>query len=990
MQEAKPMVDPNNIKILQVDDDRSLLHISKLMLKTVAPSFDVDSANGVEEAFQKLAEKPYDVIVCDYEMPQRNGLEFLRELKQKDLSIPFILFTGKGREEIAIEALNLGANGYYNKQGSPETVYGELVHGIKSVVAHNHAEVRLIESQATMRAIAESTRDLIWAVNCDDFGLTYFNQGLQEYFLGRKIVLEVGMRPEDLFTAQDYIDQWREFYRRALQELQFTTEYRTITGTKILELNFNVLCNEDRIFGISVFGKDITESKQLGNIIKESEWKYRQIFNTSPDGVYLSTLKDGKIIEVNDRIVEMFGYSKEEMLGKSSFELGLWANYNDRKEIIKTLLSKGIVHKEILWRRKNNAVFPSLLSVSLLRISNQEFTIGIIKDITEQKLAQEALIQSEERWKYALEGAGDGLWDWNAQTNKAFYSAQWKKMLGYENDEIGNTADEWDRHIHPDDKHAVYEKIINHFFEKNDSYECEHRILCKDGSYKWVLDRGKIISFTPEGKALRLIGTFTDISKRKLAEQQLRESEARYRSFIEVTGQLGWKTDSEGGVVDDIPSWRKFTGQSVSEIMGRGWIEALHPEDKVKLQKVKIETAQKKTMFELEYRVRRWDGVYRLFLTRGVPIFDDSGAISQWVGTCIDITERKQAEETLLESEERYRQLYRFSGIGIGYYTVDGRVISFNEIALQHMGGLNLSDVVNKTVFELYPQENAAVYLSRMTSTYKKDKSLEFVDEVSLPSGLKWFLSVFSPVKNSQDHVMGIQVMSVEITKQKTDEMELKESHKKIQTMNEKLHVISSLTRHDIGNKLNIAQTNLLFLKNLPKDDPEFAICLNEIKTALDQSMKIIAFSKQYEKIGAEKPVNVDVGEQFNLAANLRPHGNVIIINSVSGLVVLADSMLQQLFYNLIDNSLKHGKTVTMIELSCEQDTKQIKLVYQDNGQGILEVNKDKIFLEGFTTGGSGLGLKLVKRMIEVYGWTIAESGEPGRGAKFIITIPTP
>jgi signal transduction histidine kinase len=132
----------------------------------------------------------------------------------------------------------------------------------------------------------------------------------------------------------------------------------------------------------------------------------------------------------------------------------------------------------------------------------------------------------------------------------------------------------------------------------------------------------------------------------------------------------------------------------------------------------------------------------------------------------------------------------------------------------------------------------------------------------------------------------------------------------------------------------------------------------------------------------------VNVAEQFKLAADLLPHDSVEIINNTGDLIVLADNMLQQLFYNLVDNSLKHGRIVTVIELNYEQDATQTRLIYQDNGSGIPNEDKDKIFSEGFTTGGSGVGLKLVKRMIEVYGWTINEEGEPGKGAKFVITIP--
>lgn len=128
------------IHVLHVDDDSEFLEISKEILRTMG-TFEIDSALCVEDAFKKLAKgKQYDVVVSDYEMPRKNGLDFLLELRQQKNAIPFVLFTGKGREEVAIKALNLGADGYYNKQGSPETVYGELSHGIQLAVARKQAE----------------------------------------------------------------------------------------------------------------------------------------------------------------------------------------------------------------------------------------------------------------------------------------------------------------------------------------------------------------------------------------------------------------------------------------------------------------------------------------------------------------------------------------------------------------------------------------------------------------------------------------------------------------------------------------------------------------------------------------------------------------------------------------------------------------------------------------------------------------------------------
>jgi DNA-binding NarL/FixJ family response regulator len=119
------------IHVLHVDDDAPFLDLSRQILADMG-NFEVDNACSVDEAFEKLAACKYDIIVSDYEMPQKSGLQFLKELRSQNSDIPFILFTGKGREEIAMLALNLGADGYFNKQGDPETVYGELAYGIRS------------------------------------------------------------------------------------------------------------------------------------------------------------------------------------------------------------------------------------------------------------------------------------------------------------------------------------------------------------------------------------------------------------------------------------------------------------------------------------------------------------------------------------------------------------------------------------------------------------------------------------------------------------------------------------------------------------------------------------------------------------------------------------------------------------------------------------------------------------------------------------------
>ncbi len=172
-----------------------------------------------------------------------------------------------------------------------------------------------------------------------------------------------------------------------------------------------------------------------------------------------------------------------------------------------------------------------------------------------------------------------------------------------------------------------------------------------DGTHSFVLNSAAPI-LDAEGQVTGSAVAITDITERKRAEEALRTSLERYRSYIEVTGELGWTTDADGEVVEDIPSFRKFTGQTHEEVKGRGWSKALHPDDLEYATRIWRQAVQSKTHYEVEYRLRRHDGIYRYFLARGTPVFRENGSVQEWVGICIDITERKRTEEELRKSRD--------------------------------------------------------------------------------------------------------------------------------------------------------------------------------------------------------------------------------------------------------------------------------------------------------------------------------------------------
>ena len=157
----------------------------------------------------------------------------------------------------------------------------------------------------------------------------------------------------------------------------------------------------------------------------------------------------------------------------------------------------------------------------------------------------------------------------------------------------------------------------------------------------------EVIPINVDGKPFGWLFQHIDVTENKKAIEALRKSEARYRSYIELTHEVGWTTNRDGEVVEDIPSWRKYTGQSFKEMGGWGWSKVIHPDDVEYAIKTLKDAVKTKTSYEVEYRMRRFDGVYRNFLVRAAPVINDDGSILEWVGTCIDITERKQMQQKI-------------------------------------------------------------------------------------------------------------------------------------------------------------------------------------------------------------------------------------------------------------------------------------------------------------------------------------------------------
>ncbi len=281
---------------------------------------------------------------------------------------------------------------------------------------------------------------------------------------------------------------------------------------------------------------DVTERVRDAERLRISEDLYRSVAATISDGL-LVVGPTGAIIASNPSACDGLGAEAEVLIGHRLSQLGYRLDHEDGRPLaesehpVRRVLRGGpsVRDQPHLLHRPDGSTRLMQMSARPLRGSSGGLPISCLvtfRDITDHRAAEKALAAAEERWKFALEGAGDGVWDYDEDTGKTFFSPRWKEMLGFDNDEIGHSLKEWSDRVHPDDRERVLEALRRYRAGEIPAYRTEHRLRHKDGHWVWVLDRGKIVERHADGRPRRVVGTHTDITPLKLAAQALRDKQA--------------------------------------------------------------------------------------------------------------------------------------------------------------------------------------------------------------------------------------------------------------------------------------------------------------------------------------------------------------------------------------------------------------------------------------------------------------------------------
>lgn len=413
-------------------------------------------AHSGKEALRVLDDKSVSLMVLDLELPDMQGLDILRRLEKQNRKIPAILVTGHGSEQVAVEAFRLGVQNYMTKPIDTEQLGSSIKQALR--------ETRLVRERAQLTT--QLRRQLNWQTTLARIGRSVTSSLNLDDVLRRIVEAATHLtRAEEGFLAllENNSDQ---LYIRAVKNIDSEK-------SKTMRLPVN-----DSLVGVALRTKRpirTTTETDEGPLIKVST------------GFLVHSLLHVPI------------YAKGKPLGVLSV-----VNHSAQRPF-----------KEI-----DEVLLIALADYAAVALENANLYSQAKMEITERKKVEQALRISKDRYELAMRGANDGLWDWELQNDEVYYSQRWKGMLGYADRDISSSSDEWIKRIHPEDVEKLKLDLTAHFKGSTSHFENEHRMLHRDGTYRWMLSRGLAV-FDENKKALRIAGSQTDITDRKYAEEKL-------------------------------------------------------------------------------------------------------------------------------------------------------------------------------------------------------------------------------------------------------------------------------------------------------------------------------------------------------------------------------------------------------------------------------------------------------------------------------------
>ena len=936
----------------------------------------------MEEAFEKLEKNTYDAIISDYEMPCKDGLEFLKELRDQKNGVPFILFTGKGREDVAIHALNLGADYYVDKHGSPETVYGELSHYLRSAVERNRIKLQNNTGAMAIQNIQE-------AIVMSDavFTITSWNKAAERSF---------GLHAEEVIGKKVHSVFKNILVDPKLEQLLDTTKGQGQFKGEVVFLNKNGQRRVAALDAVSVFAEDgkfkgaiaaahdITESKRSEKLLAESESKYRMLVESSLQGLLITEANPFRLTFANKAMAKMLGYSIEELMALPPEKIEQLVYSEDRGVFFDRLRGRFIGEKAETSlefravRKDGSTVWLEALS-NRVEYLGKLAVQGIFLDISERKKAQEVLKASEERYRDLANSLPDIVFEADLNGKVTFLNEKGFEKVGLSHEDFEKGLNIF-QFIVPEDRERAEENAKNTLSGKMNG-AAEYRMTKKDGTGFTALIRAS--PRVLENKVIGLRALVIDITERKETEERLIESEQKYRDIFENARDAIFVHDLKGKVISVNKLVEEY-GFTKEQIVGHNIMNFIPKKYWPKLV-VDLSKLARGKRVEAEIEVNTPTGRISAEY-RSNPIVRGNRVVAVH-GILRDTTDRRRSEQAMVESQQKFSSLFAANPEAVVFLDTDFHVVEANP-RFTALFGFSSDEVKGKAITDLIVPDGA---IEESEILRQQNRSGSVVVERRRRDGLKVPLFLSGGPVVSNDRVIGAIMVYKDLSDIITVQEALGKALDRAELLNEKLSIVGGFVRHDVRNKLFAINGNIYLMKKQAGTSDPMQMYLDQIKQSSENIVRILDFAKNFESLGNEKLAVTDVGAAVDQAASLFTDlKGVRIINECRGFNVLADSMLTTIFHNLIDNSMKYAGKLSQIKVSgFENPDGSRRIIYEDDGAGIDAKTKKHLFEKGVGKG-TGLGLYLIKKATDIYGWKICEAGGEGQGAKFVMTIPKP
>jgi PAS domain S-box-containing protein len=803
-------------------------------------------------------------------------------------------------------------------------------------------------------------------------------------YVGRPEDFHRYVHPEDRNLVSDAVADARINHRPYAAEFRVvwpdgTMRWVAATG----KFYYSPNGEPERMLGMAV---DITDRKQAEDALRETEKRYRRIVETANEGVWLL---DSKLHTsyVNRQMAEMLGYEPGEMVGRSVFDSYFPEDVERKKQLLERR-QQGVREQfeERLRHRKGSELWVRMAAIPVFK-DNGEFdgTLAMVSEITERKRAEDALRESEARLRLAAQVGKMYAYEWDVATDKVVRSEECMSVLGSKDQPKQLTRQQLLASVHPDDR-TLFVNSVDQATPDNPTVQISYRVLRPDGSVVW-LEKNARAFFDEQGKMLRMIGMVADVTERKKAEEAVLQREKELLEAQRVAQVGSWQWDQKTDAVAWSKELYRIAGRdpALSPPSFKEQSQLYTPESWERLKCAVAEALRTGTPYELDLRMIRPDGSTRWIIDRGEVLRDAAGQIAWLRGTAQDITERKQAEDALRASEEKFRSVFRDAGVGMVIVSPEGRFLAANEAFCDCLGYTE-EELLQKTVESVTLAEDWPSFSERLRETLERGTSFRRVEKHCLHKSGRIVIteSSASLIRGPSGESRYFVGEVLDITQRKLAEEALSSvSRRLIEAHEEERTRIARELHDDINQRMALLSGNLERVKEiLPASDVQARALVDEAgqrvsHLAFDiQSLSHRLHSSNLEYLGLVAACDSfcrEVSERQKIEIDFRAGA---IPNALPKEISLC---LFRVLQEALMNAIKHSEA-RRFEVGLVNVSNDIELTVHDSGIG-FDLEK--------AMSGQGLGLTSMRERLKLMDGQLSIDSKLQGGTTVHARVPT-